>query len=158
MGNFWRKKDRKFNKNVSVRDLYIYIYIVYIYILSDEHLGANLSVTENRCVLFDSFTYIYIYIYLFIFIDVSLGKSQIEYSYMNLFFIFFPHLIHVCPERKCLCYLVRRLEFCCLPYPIHMWSLEGAYGQPISVGHWISCDSRWVFGGQRWVLKPVVYI
>ena len=24
------------------------------------------------------------------FIDVSLGKSQIEYSYMNLFFIFFP--------------------------------------------------------------------
>ena len=85
MGNFWRKKDRKFNKNVSVRDLYIYI--VYIYILSDEHLGANLSVTENRCVLFDSFTYIYIYIYiyLFIFIDVSLGKSQ-----MNLFLIFFP--------------------------------------------------------------------
>ena len=28
--NFWRKKDRKFNKNVSVRDLYIFLYI-YIY-------------------------------------------------------------------------------------------------------------------------------
>ena len=27
--------------------------------LSDEHLAAKLRVTENRCVLFDSFTYIY---------------------------------------------------------------------------------------------------
>ena len=26
---------------------------------SDERLGAKLRVTENRCVLFDSFTYIY---------------------------------------------------------------------------------------------------
>ena len=83
MDNFWRKKDRKFNKNVSVRDLYIffyiYIYILYIYVLSDEHLGAKLSVTENRCILFDSFTYIYIhiyththtyiYIYIYIYID-----------------------------------------------------------------------------------------
>ena len=48
MNNFWRKKDRKFNKNVSVRDIFIYIYI---YVLSDEHLGAKLSVTENRCIL-----------------------------------------------------------------------------------------------------------
>ena len=153
----------------------------------------KLSVTENRCILFDSFTYIYIYIYIHTYIYIHIythiyihtyiyiyiyiyiytyiyiylfiyiyrclfRQSQIEYSFMNLFFIFFPHLIHVCPERKCLCYLVRRLEFCCLPYPIHMWSLEGAHGQPISVGHWISCDSRWVFGGQRWVLKLVVYI
>ena len=47
-----------------------YIYIVYIYILSDEHLGANLSVTENRCVLFDSFTYIYIYIFIYLFIYI----------------------------------------------------------------------------------------
>ena len=29
-------------------------------VLSDEHLGAKLRVTENRCVLFDSFTYIYL--------------------------------------------------------------------------------------------------
>ena len=28
-------------------------------VLSDERLGAKLRVTENRCVLFDSFTYIY---------------------------------------------------------------------------------------------------
>ena len=31
-------------------------------VLSDERLGAKLRVTENRCVLFDSFTYIYIFI------------------------------------------------------------------------------------------------
>ena len=31
--------------------------------LSDERLGAKLRVTENRCVLFDSFTYIYIYLF-----------------------------------------------------------------------------------------------
>ena len=29
-------------------------------VLSDKRLGAKLRVTENRCVLFDSFTYIYI--------------------------------------------------------------------------------------------------
>ena len=28
-------------------------------VLSDERLGAKLRVTENQCVLFDSFTYIY---------------------------------------------------------------------------------------------------
>ena len=28
-------------------------------VLSDERLGAKLRVTENRCVLFDSFIYIY---------------------------------------------------------------------------------------------------
>ena len=32
-------------------------------VLCDERLGVKLRVTENRCVLFDSFTYIYIYIY-----------------------------------------------------------------------------------------------
>ena len=49
----------------------MYMYVcIYIYIgslrgkqgkqaLSDERLGAKLTVTENRCVLFDSFTYIY---------------------------------------------------------------------------------------------------
>ena len=31
----------------------------YVKVLSDERLGAKLRVTENRCVLFDSFTYIY---------------------------------------------------------------------------------------------------
>ena len=35
-----------------------------------------------------------------------------------------------------------------------MWSLEGAHGQPISVGHWISCDSRWVFGVKDGFLSP----
>ena len=33
---------------------------------SDERLGAKLRVTENRCVLFNSLTYIYIYIYIYI--------------------------------------------------------------------------------------------
>ena len=47
----------------ALNDIYIYIYI-YIYIF-DECLGAKLRVTENRCVLFDSFTYIYIYIAFF---------------------------------------------------------------------------------------------
>ena len=32
-------------------------------VLSDERLGAKLRVTENRCVLFNSLTYVYIYIY-----------------------------------------------------------------------------------------------
>ena len=31
--------------------IYFYIYILYIYVLSDEHLGVKLSVTENRCIL-----------------------------------------------------------------------------------------------------------
>ena len=40
------------------RFIYIYIYIyIYVY-LSDERLGANLRVTENRCVLFNSLTYV----------------------------------------------------------------------------------------------------
>ena len=36
---------------------------------SDERLAAKLRVTENRCVLFDSFTYIYIYIGIYIFLS-----------------------------------------------------------------------------------------
>ena len=35
-------------------------------VLSDERLGAKVRVTENRCVLFDSFTYIYIHTYIYI--------------------------------------------------------------------------------------------
>ena len=35
------------------------LYIIVGKVLSDERLGAKLRVTENRCVLFDSFTYIY---------------------------------------------------------------------------------------------------
>ena len=34
-------------------------------VLSDEHLGAKLRVTENRCVLFNSLTYVYRYIYIY---------------------------------------------------------------------------------------------
>ena len=36
---------------------YIYIYI-YIKFLSDERLGAKFRFTENRCVLFNSLTYV----------------------------------------------------------------------------------------------------
>ena len=39
-------------------------------VLSDERLGAKLRVTENRCVLFDSFTYIYIYIHIYTYIYI----------------------------------------------------------------------------------------
>ena len=35
-------------------------------VLSDERLGAKLRVTENRCVLFNSLTYVYIYIYIYV--------------------------------------------------------------------------------------------
>ena len=34
-------------------------------VLSDERSGAKLRVTENRCVLFNSLTYVYIYIYIY---------------------------------------------------------------------------------------------
>ena len=34
-------------------------------VLSDERLGAKLRVIENRCVLFNSLTYVYIYIYIY---------------------------------------------------------------------------------------------
>ena len=38
-------------------------------VLSDERLGAKVRVTENRCVLFNSLTYVYIYIYIYIYIS-----------------------------------------------------------------------------------------
>ena len=42
--------------------------------LSDKHFGTKLSVTENRCVVFDFSTYVYmcidIYIYVCIYIYV----------------------------------------------------------------------------------------
>ena len=67
----------------------------YAKVLSDERLGAKLRVTENRCVLFDSFTYIYpallpqhwalyakvdstsifIYLYIYIYMHVYIGSS-----------------------------------------------------------------------------------
>ena len=34
-------------------------------VLSDVRLGAKLRVTENRCVLFDSFTYTYMCVYIY---------------------------------------------------------------------------------------------
>ena len=64
----------------------------YVKVLSDERLGAKLRVTENRYVLFDSFTYIYpallpqhwafyaevdstsIFIYLYIYIDACIYR------------------------------------------------------------------------------------
>ena len=49
-------------------------------VLSDERLGAKLRVTENRCFLFDSFTYIYIYIYirsnLFSYLNFNTNRSK----------------------------------------------------------------------------------
>ena len=57
----WRKV-----LNAVVAELGIYKLVAQT-VLSDERLGAKLRVTENRCVLFDSFTYIYIYIYIFFF-------------------------------------------------------------------------------------------
>ena len=36
-------------------------------VLSDERLGAKLRVIENRCVLFNSLTYVYIYMCVFLF-------------------------------------------------------------------------------------------
>ena len=47
-------------------------------VLSDERLGAKLRVTENRCVLFDSFTYLYIYIYIYIY---SLSARSLARSF-----------------------------------------------------------------------------
>ena len=47
----WGKKQRNYTfiRTSLLRDK----------VLSDQRLGAKLRVTENRCVLFDSFTYIY---------------------------------------------------------------------------------------------------
>ena len=39
-------------------------------VLSDERLGAKLRVTENRCVLFNSLTYVYVYMYIYIYIHI----------------------------------------------------------------------------------------
>ena len=53
------QKERKVYTRPS-REPYLNTYRINIYkVLSDERLGAKLRVTENRCVLFDSFTYIY---------------------------------------------------------------------------------------------------
>ena len=55
-------------------------------VLSDERLGAKVRVTENRCVLFDSFTYIYIYTYIYIHIytyiqlDIAVRYSSLAYK------------------------------------------------------------------------------
>ena len=72
-----RKRDYRVNLNspqLCKADIYIYIYIfiytenIYIEkfcltsekVLSDARLGAKLRVTENRCVLFNSLTYVYL--------------------------------------------------------------------------------------------------
>ena len=41
-------------------------------VLSDERLGTKLRVTENRCVLSNSLTYVYIYIYIYIYISIDI--------------------------------------------------------------------------------------
>ena len=55
-------------------------------VLSDERSGAKFRVTENRCVLFDSFTYIYIYIhtYIYIYIYIHTYIHIYIYIYINL--------------------------------------------------------------------------
>ena len=60
----------------ALNDIYIYIF--------DECLGAKLRVTENRCVLFDSFTYIYIYIYISLFFIKN--KHKLSCSASEFFF------------------------------------------------------------------------
>ena len=45
-------------------------------VLSDERLGAKLRVTENRCVLFNSLTYVYIYIYMCVFLFFSTNAKR----------------------------------------------------------------------------------
>ena len=64
----------------SLNDIYIYIYIF------DECLGAKLRVTENRCVLFDSFTYIYIYIYIYISLFFIKNKHKLSCSASEFYF------------------------------------------------------------------------
>ena len=73
-------------------------------VLSDERLGAKLRVTENRCVLFDSFTYIYpallpqhwalyakvdstpfLYIYILIYIYIYIDRYR--YIYIKLYVV-----------------------------------------------------------------------
>ena len=75
-------------------ETYIYIYILYIYILSDEHLGATLSVTENRCILFDSFTYIYkyIYIHIYTYIYIYMYIHTYIYIYTYIFIYLFVYI------------------------------------------------------------------
>ena len=46
----------------------VYVCIYMNKVLSDERLGTKLRVTENRCVLSNSLTYVYIYIYIYIYI------------------------------------------------------------------------------------------
>ena len=45
-------------------------------VLSDERLGAKLRVTENRCVLFNSLTYVYIYIYIYVCVSFFFNKRK----------------------------------------------------------------------------------
>ena len=44
-------------------------------VLSDERLGTKLRVTENRCVLSNSLTYVYIYIYIYIYIKLTADST-----------------------------------------------------------------------------------
>ena len=84
-------------------------------VLSDERLGAKLRVTENRCVLFDSFTYIYpallpqhwalyakvdstpyiyiyIYRYIYIYVVSRSTKQLITQTFKAYVFIIASHL------------------------------------------------------------------
>ena len=90
-----------------VKHIYIYIYI-YI-VLSDERLGAKLWVTENRCVLFDSFTYIYIF---FFFRKVTID-CQSDTSVSHLHFTY-------CAWSSCICFisliLIELIINCCFSF------------------------------------------
>ena len=85
-----------------------HIYIV----LSDERLGAKLWVTENRCVLFDSFTYIYIYIFFFFFRKVTID-CQSDTSVSHLHFTY-------CAWFSCICFisliLIELIINCCFSF------------------------------------------
>ena len=65
-------------------------------VLSDERLGAKLRVTENRCVLFNSLTYIYIYIYRYIYLVLKLIviKEGLMKSFMSqLLFLYLQTMV-----------------------------------------------------------------
>ena len=88
-------------------------------VLSNEHLGAKLRVTENQCVLFDSFTYIYTQLfYHSIMSTLCQGRLYPHiyyiyfiyiYIYIYFFFFFFFYLF-ICLSIYLFIYLGYNLQ------------------------------------------------
>ena len=62
----------------------------------NERLSAKLRVAENRCVLFDSFTYIYIYV-LYKYFKRKKGRNYILVASFFPLKIFVPLCFNLCP-------------------------------------------------------------